>query len=169
VYLIAAILCLLLIPLIAVAQRNIVKKENKTIENPVMAPVKLEEVKTVEIEKPIEKIQTPQFVSQSPKIDTNLALSEWLFELRSCESTNNYQSNTGNGFFGAYQFMISTWDRIAPMAGRPDLVGVRPDLASPADQDYMIVQNTILSKGGLSSQNPGCYKSRGLSNKPPAQ
>ena len=32
----------------------------------------------------------------------------WL-ELRECESGDNYQTDTGNGFYGAYQFAGSTW------------------------------------------------------------
>ena len=32
----------------------------------------------------------------------------WL-ELRECESGDNYQTDTGNGFYGAYQFAASTW------------------------------------------------------------
>ncbi len=85
-----------------------------------------------------------------------------LYDLRMCESGGNYQINTGNGFYGAYQFMISTWDRVAPMAGRPDLVGVRPDLASPADQDFMVIENAKLSAGGFHSQHPGCSRSLNL-------
>lgn len=92
--------------------------------------------------------------------------AKWLADLRGCESGGNYKTNTGNGFYGAYQFMISTWNTIAAKVGRPDLIGVRPDLASPADQDFMIIKNTELS-AGLSTQNPGCYKKLGLSNKPP--
>ncbi len=84
-----------------------------------------------------------------------------------CESGGNYKINTGNGFYGAYQFMASTWQRIAPMAGRPDLANVMPHQADPADQDYMIIQNTKLSSGGLASQNPGCYSSTGISQFPP--
>lgn len=94
-------------------------------------------------------------------------LEEWLFKLRKCETGGNYQTNTGNGFYGGYQFMLSTWNRIAPKANRPDLVGVRPDLASPADQDYMIIANTNLSSGGLATQNPGCYAKTGISQFPP--
>jgi len=32
----------------------------------------------------------------------------WL-ELRDCESGDNYQTDTGNGFYGAYQFAGATW------------------------------------------------------------
>ena len=101
------------------------------------------------------------------KSNHSASLNEWLSALRSCESGGAYDRNSGNGFYGAYQFMIGTWDRIAPKVGRADLVGVRPDLASPADQDMMIIANTKLSSGGLASQNPGCYNKLGLSQFPP--
>jgi peptidoglycan hydrolase-like protein with peptidoglycan-binding domain len=32
--------------------------------------------------------------------------------LRTCESGNNYRTNTGNGHFGAYQFDQQTWDSV---------------------------------------------------------
>ncbi len=50
----------------------------------------------------------------------------WL-ELRECESGDNYQENTGNGFYGAYQFAQQTWSGL----GLPG----RPDLEPPAMQD----------------------------------
>ena len=120
----------------------------------------IQEVKTLD---PVEQVEVV-----GVKNNYSSSLNEWLSALRSCEArSSGYTTNTGNGFYGAYQFMASTWDRIAPKAGRPDLVGVRPDLASPADQDMMIVANTKLSSGGLASQNPGCYKKLGLSAQPP--
>ncbi len=95
-------------------------------------------------------------------------LGQWLSTLRACETGGDYTKNTGNGFYGGYQFMISTWNSIASKTGRGDLVGVRPDLASPADQDAMIIANTNMT-AGLVTQNPGCYAKTGISNKPPAQ
>jgi hypothetical protein len=56
--------------------------------------------------------------------------------VRQRESGGNYQA-VGNGYYGAYQFSISTWNATAQHAGRGDLVGVRPDHAAPADQDAM--------------------------------
>jgi uncharacterized protein YabE (DUF348 family) len=96
------------------------------------------------------------------------SLNEWLYALRMCETHGNYATNTGNGFYGAYQFMPSTWNSIARKTGRGDLVGVLPSNASPADQDAMIIANTNMT-AGLVTQNPGCYSSTGISNKPPAQ
>jgi hypothetical protein len=52
--------------------------------------------------------------------------SPWL-ALRYCESGDNYGADTGNGYYGAYQFTASTWWWIG-YAGMPDQ-------ASPAMQD----------------------------------
>lgn len=30
--------------------------------------------------------------------------------LRWCESTNDYTTDTGNGYYGAYQFSLQTWE-----------------------------------------------------------
>jgi hypothetical protein len=57
--------------------------------------------------------------------------------VRQHESGGRYNINTGNGYYGAYQFLPSTWNATAKRAGRPDLVGVLPSNASPADQDAM--------------------------------
>jgi hypothetical protein len=51
-----------------------------------------------------------------------------LARIRSCESGGRYTIATGNGFFGAYQFMASTW---ASQGG----FGL-PHQASPGEQDF---------------------------------
>jgi hypothetical protein len=86
-------------------------------------------------------------------------LSTWLSKLRQCESGGNYQTNTGNGYYGAYQFSLGTWQRL----GYSGL----PSNAPPSVQDQAIVKNTNASGGGLASQNPGCYYSTGISAFPP--
>ncbi len=53
--------------------------------------------------------------------------NDW-YQLRMCESTNRYTINTGNGYYGAYQFDQSTWESVGGTG--------RPDRASPAEQDY---------------------------------
>ncbi len=53
---------------------------------------------------------------------------DWL-KLRTCESGGNYATNTGNGYYGAYQFDLGTW---ASVGGS----GVPSD-ASPATQDAL--------------------------------
>ena len=53
------------------------------------------------------------------------------------ESTNNYAVVSPAGYYGAYQFLPSTWDVTAIRAGRSDLVGVLPSHASEYDQDEL--------------------------------
>lgn len=50
------------------------------------------------------------------------------YQLRMCESSNRYDINTGNGYYGAYQFSLGTW---ASVGG----TGL-PSAAKPAEQDY---------------------------------
>ena len=37
------------------------------------------------------------------------SLNQDFAELRNCEASGDYQTNTGNGYYGAYQFALSTW------------------------------------------------------------
>jgi hypothetical protein len=60
--------------------------------------------------------------------------------VRMRESGGNYGAVSPDGLYrGAYQFHQSTWNNVASMAGRPDLIGVPPNLASPSDQDLLAV------------------------------
>lgn len=47
--------------------------------------------------------------------------------IRACESGGNYSANTGNGFYGAYQFDQGTWNSVGGTGN--------PANASPAEQD----------------------------------
>jgi hypothetical protein len=54
------------------------------------------------------------------------------------DSAGGYQAVSAGGTYrGAYQFDRSTWDSAARIANRPDLVGVDPAAAAPADQDLL--------------------------------
>jgi len=57
---------------------------------------------------------------------------------RARESNGNYGAVSSNGlYYGAYQFLPTTWNSVASHAGRLDLVGVLPSQASAYDQDEM--------------------------------
>jgi peptidoglycan hydrolase CwlO-like protein len=57
---------------------------------------------------------------------------------RGRESGGNYGIvSSGGTYYGAYQFLPSTWNATAAHAGRMDLVGVLPSRASAYDQDEM--------------------------------
>ncbi len=55
--------------------------------------------------------------------------------IRQRESGGDYSINTGNGYYGAYQFNQNTWNNAVTSMGRGDLAGTPPSSASPADQD----------------------------------
>ncbi len=50
-----------------------------------------------------------------------------LARIRQCESSVNYSRNTGNGFYGAYQFTQGTWQSVGGTGN--------PANASPEEQD----------------------------------
>ncbi|HEX4865466.1 MAG TPA: transglycosylase family protein, partial [Acidimicrobiales bacterium] len=75
----------------------------------------------------------------------------WL-QLRQCESGDDYQADTGNGYFGAYQFSQQTWTDL----GFPG----RPDLEPPAMQDSAAQKLQAQSGWG---QWPACSAALGLS------
>jgi uncharacterized protein YabE (DUF348 family) len=79
--------------------------------------------------------------------------AELLLALRMCESRGNYQINTGNGFYGAYQFTIPTWHSMG--TGYP-----RADLAPPPVQDDAALR--LAQRSGFHSQFPGCSRKLGL-------
>jgi hypothetical protein len=73
-------------------------------------------------------------------------------ELRQCESGGNYQDNTGNGYYGAYQFDQSTWNSLG-------LSGL-PSQASPATQDQ--AAKDLQARDGWAPW-PSCSRKLGLS------
>jgi Transglycosylase-like domain len=74
----------------------------------------------------------------------------WL-QLRECESGDNYRANTGNGFYGAYQFSAQTWSNL----GYPG----RPDLEPPGMQDAAAMK--LQAEAGW-GQWPACAAALGL-------
>jgi uncharacterized protein YabE (DUF348 family) len=115
------------------------------------------QLQSVQLQPPVAEI----IARGTAPVPTSSNLSNWLLKLRTCESGGNYADNTGNGYYGAYQFSLSTWQRL----GYSGL----PSSAPPSMQDQAIVQNTNRSGGGLASQNPGCYYKTGISAFPPGQ
>jgi hypothetical protein len=71
--------------------------------------------------------------------------------LRQCESGGNYLTNTGNGYYGAYQFDLRTWHGLG-YSGRPS------DAAPPA-QDA--AAHTLQAQRGWSPW-PACSRRLGL-------
>ena len=68
-----------------------------------------------------------------------------LASIRSCESGGDYSANTGNGYYGAYQFDQATWSAAGGSGN--------PAEASPAEQDR-VAANHIAN--GNRSAWPNC-------------
>lgn len=88
---------------------------------------------------------------------TNSTNAEVLYKLRMCETHGNYQTNTGNGYYGAYQFSQGTWDSMGTGYARADL-------APPEVQDRAALQ--VASRSSFWSQFPACAASQNLPQHP---
>lgn len=64
----------------------------------------------------------------------------WLYSTRMCESHDVYSINTGNGFYGAYQFTIPSWERVGGQG--------LPNKAEPLEQDVRATRLLKLSGAG---------------------
>lgn len=116
--------------------------------------IKLEngrEVSRKTIQKVVVKKPVPQIIARGPQGSFGQAL----MLLRNCESGGNYQTNTGNGFYGAYQFEVGTWRGIAPSPYNQDY----PHEAPAAAQD--IAATTLYRSRGWQPW-PGCTAKLGL-------
>ena len=72
--------------------------------------------------------------------------------LGTCESGMTATRNSGNGFYGAFQFMPSTWSKVAPAPYN----GMMPHEA-PLEAQKQAVQN-LLSRSSIFTQFPACAK-----------
>ena len=80
--------------------------------------------------------------------------SATLAALRSCESGGNYRADTGNGYYGAYQFSASTWQSLG--------YGGIASRAAPHVQDQAALR--LASTKGW-SQWPSCARRLGLNGR----
>lgn len=64
------------------------------------------------------------------------AIDHRLYRIKMCESGGNYAAVDPSGtYFGAYQFLPSTFNSVVGKAGYPEYIGVRPDMAPIHVQD----------------------------------
>jgi hypothetical protein len=77
-------------------------------------------------------VTAPAHAAVSPHHD-----EPFLVCTRARESSGNYAAVSASGYYGAYQFLPTTWNTTAVHVGRYDLVGVLPSVASEYDQDEL--------------------------------
>jgi len=70
-----------------------------------------------------------------------------LARIRARESGGNYATNTGNGFYGAYQFTLDTWQSVGG-------IGL-PSNATPAEQDMRA--QMLFNERGCNPWPNTCY------------
>jgi resuscitation-promoting factor RpfB len=92
--------------------------------------------------KVIQTVVTQQPAKQVEVVGVQLGFSESfkdaLARLRMCEAGGHYDRNSGNGYYGAYQYDIGTWGGYMGYA--------RADLAPPEVQDQKVYE-TYLRRG----------------------
>lgn len=107
------------------------------------------------IEEQIVAQPQPKQIVRGSKVDPVTSNAEILRKLRQCEAGGDYQRNSGNGYYGAYQFSIGTWNKY-------NTGYARADLAPPDVQDAITIRNAKASAGGFWSQWPACSVKLGL-------
>lgn len=111
--------------------------------------VSRKEIQKVTTEEPVEQVEV---VGTKVKYSGGPLTEEQITALGTCESGMTANRNSGNGFYGAFQFVPSTWHKVAPApynAGMPH--------EAPLDAQKQAVQN-LLSKSSIETQFPGCAK-----------
>jgi hypothetical protein len=93
---------------------------------------------------------TPRPAPPRPAVAAAPAADLWA-RLRQCESGGRYAEDTGNGYYGAYQFSAATWASLG-------LRGL-PSAAPPAEQDR--AAQALEARRGW-SQWPACARALGL-------
>jgi hypothetical protein len=71
-------------------------------------------------------------VHRDPRLRVVRPYRAWLASTRACESGGRYGIATGNGFYGAYQFTVSSWRAVGGWG--------MPHRASRLEQDYRAVR-----------------------------
>lgn len=94
---------------------------------------------------PVEEAAPEQTSSGSGEATGGGGAGGSLASIRDCESGGDYSTDTGNGFYGAYQFDQSTWESVGGSGS--------PASASPAEQDKRAAE--LMAQSG-SSPWPTC-------------
>jgi len=100
----------------------------------------------------------PAQLASADAITQNVSTNVW-DRLAGCESTNDWDINTGNGYFGGLQFSNSTWRAFGGLEFAP-----RADLAT-REQQIIVATRTQKAQGW--NAWPTCTRKLGISGTPP--
>jgi len=110
-----------------------------------------EEVKRKEVSRSV----ITEAVEEVAYVGAKYDMADAFARLRQCEAGGAYDRNSGNGFYGAYQFMYQTWQSVAPN----DWKNTYPHQAPPSIQDQ--AARNLQQRSGW-GQWPACARSLGL-------
>lgn len=102
------------------------------------------EIQSIVVEKPSEQVE---IVGAKSNYRGGPLTEEQITALGMCETGMNPTTNTGNGFYGAFQFMPSTWRAYNNTHSLPH--------EAPLDVQKQAVQD-LLSNSSIHTQFPGC-------------
>ncbi len=99
----------------------------------------------------VAKARAAAIAAQAKKTVTASVSGDAFAQIRFCEAGGDYTRNSGNGYFGAYQYNLGTWSNYGGYA--------RPDLAPASVQDEKA--HLDVARRGWSPW-PACARKAGL-------
>lgn len=130
------------------------KAKTNTFDSDYVAPLKVAQAQKAAADAEKARIVAAKVavvVTQPAQAKLVIGGEDAFARLRFCEAGGDYHKNTGNGYYGAYQYNLSTWANYGGYA--------RPDLAPPEVQDAK-ARATQAARGW--SPWPACARKLGL-------
>lgn len=114
----------------------------------VEAVVEATETETVQTLLPTQApVVTPAVLPVAPTSTSDAISEEAVTYLGQCEAGNDPAKNTGNGYYGAFQFSYGTWKSLNTGYERADLAPIEVQRAAVKQ---------LLSRSSIYNQFPGC-------------
>jgi hypothetical protein len=129
-----------------------VKMDNSGVNNEEKSLVVNQSEHTVNVTPPVSMPTTvvePAESIQTASYTNGTLTHEQLTYLGNCEAGMDPTKNTGNGYYGAFQFSYATWKSMGTAYERADL--------APLDVQKDAVQR-LLSRSSIYTQFPGCAR-----------
>lgn len=128
-----------------------VKDTRPSFDEAVLNPLKLAQEAQAKAKAEAAARAAQAITASAPRAKLVIGGDDVWAQLRYCEAGGDYAKNTGNGYYGAYQYNLSTWGNYGGYA--------RPDLAPPEVQDAKARETQ--SRRGWSPW-PACARKLGL-------